>query len=110
LVLSNVSIDFQTNLLALFEDLGGNKYVTNNVLMNVSAALIHFKLFFFSIIFKGKLLFTPLDYMCIPWWFGIYRVYVFNMWFGMVQHQKVFRCREGRKIGSTISILQSWGR
>ena len=36
---------------------------------------------------------------CTPCQFGIHVVYFFNMWFGMVQHQKQFGCREGRKIG-----------
>ena len=38
------------------------------------------------------------------------RVYFFNIWFGMVQHQKQFGCREGRNICKNILILQSWRR
>jgi len=34
-------------------------------------------------------------------------VYFFNIWFGTVQHQKQFGCREGRKIDENIPILQS---
>jgi len=34
-----------------------------------------------------------------------HRVYFFNIWFGTVQHQKQFGCREGRKIGKNIQIL-----
>ena len=68
MILSN--INFQTKLQTLFEDLGWNKYVTNNVSMKASVAPIHLKLFFFSIVFKGgsflpqhcKIFFTPLDY------------------------------------------------
>jgi len=37
-------------------------------------------------------------------------VYFFNIWFGMFQNQKKFRCREGRKIGLNIPIVQSWRR
>jgi len=57
LILSN--INFQTKLQTLFEDLGWNKYVTNNVSMNASVAPIHLKLFFFSIVFKGGSFFYP---------------------------------------------------
>jgi len=31
----------------------------------------------------------------------------FNVWFGIVQHQKQVGCREGRKIGHNMPILQS---
>ena len=34
----------------------------------------------------------------------------FNIWFGMFQNQKKFRCREGRKIGENIPIVQRWRR
>ena len=37
-------------------------------------------------------------FMYMPCWFSIYIVYFFNIWFGMVQHQKQLGCREGRKI------------
>jgi len=46
LVLSNININFQTKLQTLFEDLGWNKYVANNISMNASVAPIHLKLFF----------------------------------------------------------------
>jgi len=55
LVLSDIDISFQTKLQTLFEDLGWNKYVTNNA----SVAPIHLKLFFFSIVFKGGSFFLP---------------------------------------------------
>jgi len=45
LVLSK--INFQIKLQTLFEDLGWNKYVTNNVAMKASAAPIHLKLYSF---------------------------------------------------------------
>jgi len=45
---NNININFQTNLLTLFEDLGWNKHVTNDVSMNASVAPIHLKLFFFN--------------------------------------------------------------
>jgi len=31
----------------------------------------------------------------------------FNIWFGMVQHQKQLGCREGKKIDLNVPILQS---
>ena len=34
----------------------------------------------------------------------------FNIWFGMVQHQKQLGCREGKKIDLNVPILQSWRR
>jgi len=36
-----------------------------------------------------------MDMVCL---FSIYIVYFFNIWFGMVQHQKQLGCREGRKL------------
>jgi len=53
LILSNININFQTNLQTLFENLGWNKYVANSVPMNASVAPIHLKLFSFPIVFKG---------------------------------------------------------
>jgi len=53
LVLSNISINFQTKLQTVFGNLGWDMYVTNNVSMNASVAPIHLKLYFFSIVFKG---------------------------------------------------------
>ena len=35
----------------------------------------------------------------MPCQFSIYVENFFNIWFGRVQHQKEFGCREGRKIG-----------
>jgi len=49
-------------------------------------------------------------FMFMPCYFSIHRVYFFNIWFGMVQHQKQVGCREGRNIGQNIPILQSWRR
>jgi len=57
LVLPNININFQTNLLTLFVDLGWNKYFTHNVSVNASVAQINLKLFYFSIIFKGVVTF-----------------------------------------------------
>jgi len=67
----------------------------------------------------GKSLPQPLQFhvkfMCMPCWFSIYspassasiECIFFSIWFGMVQHQKEFGYREGRKIGYNILILQS---
>jgi len=60
LVLSDINTNFQTKLQTIFEDLGWNKHVTNNVSMNASVALINLKLFFFSIVFlRGVVFFHP---------------------------------------------------
>jgi len=59
LVPCNININFQTKLQTLFEDLGWNKYVTNNVSMNTSVTQIYLKLFLFSIGFKGGSFFYP---------------------------------------------------
>jgi len=59
LVQSNINNNFQKNLQTLFDDLGCNKNVTNNVSMNASVAPIYLKLLLFSIVFKGDSYFLP---------------------------------------------------
>ena len=46
-----------------------------------------------------QLLQFHVNFMWVPCLFCIYRVYAFNIWFGMVQHQKQVGYGEGRKIG-----------
>ena len=78
MVLSDIDISFQTKLQTLFEDLGWNKYVTNNVSMNASVAPIHLKLFFFSIVFKGGSFFLPQH--CEHFFYSSW-LYCFLVWY-----------------------------
>jgi len=59
LVVSNINTNVQTNLLTMVEDLGSNKYATNDISMNAYTASILLKLFFFSMIFIWVVTFHP---------------------------------------------------
>jgi len=50
---SNINIKFQTNLQTLFDDLGWNKYVTNNVSKNASVVQIHLEFFSYKSFLRG---------------------------------------------------------